>query len=202
MSFRCVLASGNAGKLKEMNSLLDGLGWTVESQSALGVESPPETGLTFVENALIKARHASDVTGLPAIADDSGIEVDVLDGAPGIYSARYAGEDASDEANLQKLLDTLADYPESSWSARFQCVVVMMRHALDPTPIICPGTWEGQVVPVPRGANGFGYDPIFLDPTSGHTAAELDSERKNRISHRAKALLALRARLGHPVDEA
>ena len=188
---RCVLATGNEGKLLEMQTLLGD--WPVEivSQSALGVESPPETGLTFVENALLKARHAAEKTQLPAVADDSGIEVDVLDGAPGIRSARYAGEEATDAENLALLLERMHGVPAEARTARFQCVIVALRHAFDPTPLIFSGTWEGRVLHAARGTNGFGYDPVFGIAESGRSAAELDSATKNRLSHRAQALLKL-----------
>ena len=182
-----------------MNALLAQLGWEVLAQGDLGVESPPETGLTFVENALIKARNAAEVTGLPAIADDSGIEVDVLDGQPGIYSARYAGEGASDEANLRKLVEALRDIPAERRTARYQCVVTMMRHPRDPTPLIASAAWEGVVIDTPRGQNGFGYDPIFFLPNEGLTAAELAPDVKNRVSHRGRALEALKGAIARLV---
>lgn len=186
-----VLASNNQGKVREFNQLLAELALTVVPQAQYEVSEIPETGLTFVENAIIKARHAADVTGLPAIADDSGLEVDALQGAPGIYSARFAGEDASDEQNLQQLLNQLQDVPDEQRTARFQCVLVFMRHARDPTPIICQGTWEGHILTAPKGGNGFGYDPVFFVDSESCSAAELDAERKNSLSHRGQALKLL-----------
>ena len=192
---RIVLASNNPGKVREFSQLLAGLHCAVLPQSALGVPEAEETGLTFVENAILKARNAAQHTGLPAIADDSGLEADALNGAPGIYSARYAGGGASDDANLQKLLADIKDVGESARSARFQCVLVYMRHALDPTPIICQGTWEGRLLRAPRGAQGFGYDPIFYVPTHHCASAELPPEVKNQLSHRGQALRKLLAAL-------
>ncbi len=190
-----VAATGNAGKLAELRRLLAGTGWEVLSQSDLGVEPAPEDGLTFVENALAKARHAAERTGRPALADDSGLEVDALDGAPGVHSARYAGPGAPDGANNEKLLRALAGTPEGARGARFQCVVVFLRHPRDPVPLIAQGTWEGRVLAAPRGERGFGYDPLFLDLASGRTAAELPPERKDAASHRGQALRALLAAL-------
>ena len=192
---RIVLASNNPGKVREFGQLLADLHRTVLPQAALGVPEAEETGLSFVENALLKARNAARHAGLPAIADDSGLEVDALKDAPGIYSARYAGRGASDEANLQKLLADMKDVAESARSARFQCVLVYLRHALDPTPIICQGTWEGRLLHAPRGAHGFGYDPIFYVPTHHCTSAELPPEIKNQLSHRGQALRKLLAAL-------
>jgi XTP/dITP diphosphohydrolase len=192
---RIVLASNNPGKVREFAQLLAGLQRSVLPQSAFNVPEVEETGLTFVENAILKARNAAQHAGLPAIADDSGLEVDALNGAPGIYSARYAGSGASDEANLQKLLADIKDVVETERSARFQCVLVYMRHALDPTPIICQGTWEGRLLHAARGANGFGYDPIFYVPTHRCTSAELPPEVKNQLSHRGQALRKLLAEL-------
>lgn len=188
---RIVLASGNRGKVREFNELLAGLDLEVVPQSEFNVPEAEETGLSFVENAILKARNAAQHAGLPAIADDSGLEVDALKGAPGIYSARYAGPGASDQQNLEKLLAALADVPDAGRTARFQCVIVFLRHALDPTPIICQGTWEGSILREPRGANGFGYDPVFHVPTHGCSAAELPAEVKNRLSHRGQALAKL-----------
>ena len=193
MSRALVAATGNRGKLAEIERLLDGLGWEVVAQSELGVEPPPEDGLTFVENAIIKARHASERTGRPALADDSGLVVDALGGAPGIRSARYAGPGGGDAANNEKLLRALAGAPEGERSARFECAVVWMRDPRDPVPLIARGTWAGRVIEAPRGANGFGYDPLFLDPATGRTAAELPPERKDALGHRGRALRALRA---------
>ncbi|MBI2778391.1 MAG: RdgB/HAM1 family non-canonical purine NTP pyrophosphatase [Gammaproteobacteria bacterium] len=188
---RIVLASNNAGKAREISEMLAGHYIEVLPQSAFGVPEIEETGLTFVENAILKARNAAQHTGLPAIADDSGLEVDALNGAPGIYSARYAGPGADDRANLEKLLADLADVPEPQRSARFQCFMVYMRHALDPTPIICQGTWEGSILFTPRGTHGFGYDPVFLVPRRNCSGAELAPEVKNRLSHRGQALRQL-----------
>jgi len=197
MSKTVVLASSNPGKLREINQMLSGLKLIVVPQSDYNVPDAEETGLSFVENALLKARNATRHTGLPAIADDSGIEVDYLDGAPGIYSARYAGPDASDEQNLQKLLVNLEGIPESQRTARFQCLMVYLRHEFDPTPVICQGTWEGRILLEPRGENGFGYDPVFFVPTHKCSSAELPAEVKNKLSHRGQALKALVSSLGH-----
>ena len=195
MSRTLVAATGNRGKLEEIERLLNGFGWEVAAQSAFGVEPPPEDGLTFVENAILKARHAAERTGRPALADDSGLVVDALGGAPGIHSARYAGPGGGDAANNEKLLRALAGRPEGERAARFECAVVWMRHPRDPVPLIARGTWAGRVLEAPRGANGFGYDPLFLDPATGCTAAELPPERKDALSHRGQALRALRAML-------
>jgi len=193
-----VLASNNKGKLREFGQLLAKLDIQVLPQAEFGVAEADETGLSFVENAILKARNASQHTGLPAIADDSGIEVDALKGAPGIYSARYAGPGASDQENVQKLLDELNKLGEVPRTARFQCLLVYLRHALDPTPLICQGTWEGVIVDSPQGDNGFGYDPIFYVLSDKCTAAQLPAERKNTISHRGQALACLLERLsGH-----
>lgn len=188
---KVILATGNKKKVEELNALLADLDYAVVPQSEFNVESVPETGTTFVENAIIKARHAARVTGLPAIADDSGIEVDALLGRPGVYSARYAGEDASDEDNLEKLLEDMNGVPAVLRSARYWCVLVYMRHADDPTPIICQASWEGSLATEPTGENGFGYDPIFNVPDLDCTAAELDPATKNSLSHRGKALAQL-----------
>ncbi|MBZ0071842.1 MAG: RdgB/HAM1 family non-canonical purine NTP pyrophosphatase [Gammaproteobacteria bacterium] len=190
-----VLASSNPGKVREFNELLADHHIEVVPQSQFGVPDAEETGLSFVENAILKARNAARHTGLPAIADDSGIEVDALAGAPGIYSARYAGSGASDQANLEKLLTALEGVPEAGRSARFQCLMVYLRHADDPTPLICQGTWEGRILSVPRGSNGFGYDPVFFVPTHGCSAAELEPAVKNALSHRGQALRQLVAAL-------
>ena len=197
MTKQVVLASSNRGKVREINQMLAGLHLSVVPQSDFKVMDADETGLTFVENALLKARNATRHTGLPAIADDSGIEVDYLNGAPGIYSARYAGKSASDEQNLRKLLDDLVGIPEEERTARFQCLMVYLRHEFDPTPIICQGTWEGRILLESRGANGFGYDPIFFVPTHNCSSAELPPEVKNKLSHRGQALRLLVAALGH-----
>ena len=180
-----VLASGNAGKLRELANVLAPLDVILKPQAQFNVPDVEETGFSFVENAIIKARAAAQHTGLPAIADDSGIEVDHLNGAPGIYSARYSG--AGDEANNVLLLQELGEIPEEQRSARFQCVLVYMRHALDPVPLICQGSWEGFILSKPRGENGFGYDPLFYLPDYQCSSAQLAPGIKNRISHRAKA---------------
>ncbi|MES9860176.1 MAG: RdgB/HAM1 family non-canonical purine NTP pyrophosphatase [Candidatus Thiodiazotropha sp. LLP2] len=186
-----VLASNNAGKVREINQLLSSEKITVVPQKDFNIPDAIEDGLSFVENAIKKARHASSLSGLPAIADDSGIEVDALNGAPGIYSARFAGPGASDEKNLNKLLDHLKETPEEKRTARFQCLLVFMRHSEDPTPIICQGTWEGRILFEPQGENGFGYDPIFFVPTHDCSSAQLDSDTKNSLSHRGQALKLL-----------
>lgn len=191
-----VLATSNPGKVREINKLLEPHQLQVVPQSEYDVPEAEETGLTFVENAILKARNAAAHTGLPAIGDDSGIEVDALHGAPGIYSARYAGKDASDRANVDKLLEALDGIPELARTARFQCVIVYLRHPADPTPIICLGTWEGRILDQPRGESGFGYDPIFYVPTHQCSAAELPAETKNRLSHRGQALIKLIQALG------
>lgn len=187
-----VLASNNAGKVRELVELLADAQIRVVPQGDLGVPEAEETGLTFTENAILKARNAAQHSGLPAIADDSGLEVDALHGAPGIYSARYAGPGAGDAENVAKLLHALESVPEAQRSARFQCVIVYMRHAADPTPLICQGTWEGLVLPAPQGENGFGYDPVFYVPAEGRSAAELEPAVKNGLSHRGQALRQLR----------
>ena len=188
-----ILASSNQGKVREINQLLAGLDLHVQPQTDHGVPDIEETGLTFVENAILKARNAAQHTGLPAIADDSGIEVDALNGAPGIYSARYAGIGASDQANLEKLLTELGDLPEEKRTARFQCLMVYMRHASDPTPLICQGSWEGRILFKPQGENGFGYDPVFYVPSHDCSSAELPADIKNSLSHRGQALRNLLA---------
>ncbi len=193
MTQKIVLASGNAGKLREFQQLLAGCGFDVVPQSAYQVDNAEETGLTFVENAIIKARHACHHTGLPAIADDSGLEVDALNGRPGIYSARYAGSGASDGDNNAKLLQELHAVPEAQRTARYHCVLAFMRHAEDPTPLLCHGSWEGRILTAARGQGGFGYDPLFFVPTHGCAAAELDKDEKNRISHRGMAMADLLA---------
>ncbi|MGB3611597.1 MAG: XTP/dITP diphosphatase [Cellvibrio sp.] len=195
MNQKIVLASGNAGKLREFQQLLAGCGFEVLPQSAFNLSNADETGLTFVENAILKARHACAHTGLPAIADDSGLEVDALNGRPGIYSARYAGVDASDAENNAKLVQELSGVEAAQRTARYHCVLAFMRHAEDPTPVLCHGSWEGSILTEPRGTGGFGYDPLFFVPTHQCTAAELDKAEKNRISHRGKAMAELLARL-------
>jgi XTP/dITP diphosphohydrolase len=188
---KVVLASGNRGKVREINQILAGLDFEVVPQTEFDVPEIEETGLTFVENAILKARNAAQHTGLPAIADDSGLEVDALRGAPGIYSARYAGVGAGDEANLKKLLEELKAVPGAERTARFQCLMVFMEHGMDPTPIICQGSWEGRITEAPAGENGFGYDPVFYVPSHDCTAAQLSAEEKNRLSHRGQALQLL-----------
>ena len=195
-----VLASGNQKKLDEMRAILEPLALKVVPQSDFQVPEAEETGLTFVENAILKARNAAAHTGLPAIADDSGLEVDALNGAPGIYSARFSGADASDAKNNALLIDMLGDLPDAPRSARYQAVLVLMRHADDPTPLICQGTWEGEILLAPRGNGGFGYDPHFLIPELGVTAAEMEPAEKNRISHRGRALKALMDALREPPE--
>jgi len=199
---RIVLASNNAGKVREFGQLLAESHIQVIPQNQFGVAEADETGLSFVENAILKARNAAAHSGLAAIADDSGLEVDALDGAPGIYSARFAGVGAGDAANLAKLLADIEGVEETRRTARFQCLMVYMRHAADPTPVICQGTWEGRILFEPRGANGFGYDPVFLVPHLGRSAAELDSDTKNALSHRGQALRRLVAYLqGGPLRD-
>jgi XTP/dITP diphosphohydrolase len=190
---RLVLASGNAGKLREFRRLLSPLGLDVIAQSALGIADADEPHVTFVENALAKARHASAHAKLPALADDSGICVRALAGAPGVQSARYAGEPRSDARNNEKLIAALSGVADRR--AHYACVLALLRHAHDPEPILAEGAWHGTIVDAPRGTGGFGYDPHFLDAATGHTAAELPLERKNELSHRGKAIRALLARL-------
>lgn len=194
MITKIVLASGNKGKLAEMQRLLAGLGVEIVAQSALAVPEVPEDGLSFVENSLIKARHAARHTGLPAIADDSGIVVDALEGAPGIFSARYAGEHASDAENVDKLLADLGE--TSSRAARFYCALTFVRHQSDPTPLIATAAWEGVVATAKCGDGGFGYDPIFEVDSSGKTAAELTKDEKSAVSHRGQATKLLLTQLG------
>jgi len=191
MSREIVLASNNPGKVREIAQLLATLDLSVLPQSQFDVPDVEETGLTFVENAILKARNAAQKTGLAAIADDSGLEVDALNGAPGIHSSRYAGVDSSDQANLDKLLQALTDVPQDDRSARFQCLMVYLAHEHDPTPLICQGTWEGRILFEPRGDNGFGYDPVFFVPTHNCSSAELPPEIKNELSHRGQALRKL-----------
>jgi len=188
---KAVLASSNAGKLRELGSILAPLGYELVPQSSFGIETPPETGITFIENAVLKARYAAGMTGLSAIADDSGIEVDALGGRPGVYSARYAGEQADDAANVQKMLAELADVPDQSRTARYQCVIAFVRSGEDPFPLIARGSWEGTILAQPRGTGGFGYDPIFLPAGLQVSAAELSPDEKNARSHRGEALRAL-----------
>jgi len=195
MSTKVVLASGNAGKLREFTQMLKPVGIQLLPQAELKINEVPETGLTFVENALIKARNACEHSGLPAIADDSGLEVDALFGAPGIYSARFGGEAATDDDNNKKLLSELTDTPVSERTARYRACLVFMRHADDPVPIIAEGHWDGLIVDAARGEHGFGYDPHFWIDSHDCTAAELDPQIKNQISHRALALHTLIKRL-------
>jgi XTP/dITP diphosphohydrolase len=197
---RFVVASSNQGKLREINHLLADLSIEGVPQTEFDVTDAEETGLTFVENAILKARNAAQYTGLPALADDSGIEVDFLRGEPGIHSARYAGKGASDQDNLNKLLDALKDVPDEKRTARFQCLMVFMRHEKDPTPIICQGTWEGRILHEPRGENGFGYDPVFYVPTHECSSAELEPTLKNQLSHRGQALQKLLSALSHLME--
>lgn len=187
---RFVLASGNAGKLREFKELLAHSGLILARQSDFGIEPPPETGSTFLENALIKARNAARITGLPAIADDSGIEVDALGGAPGVYSARFAGEDATDEENLAKLLNALAGLPDEKRTARYRCVIVCVSSADDSQPLVGIGTWEGRIIDTRRGSNGFGYDPAFVPARDTRTVAEMPQDEKNLKSHRGQAMRA------------
>ncbi len=198
---KIVLASGNKGKLREFQDLLGGCGFEVVPQSEFFSENAEETGLTFVENAILKARYACAKTGLPALADDSGIEVDALNGRPGIYSARYAGDGANDEKNNQKLLLELNDVPAVQRTARYHAVLAFMRHAEDPTPILCHGVWEGVILSEPRGLGGFGYDPLFFVPTHNCASAELSKDEKNRISHRGKAMQELLQKLSALVSK-
>ncbi|MGH8084352.1 MAG: RdgB/HAM1 family non-canonical purine NTP pyrophosphatase [Lysobacter sp.] len=191
---RIVVASGNAGKLAEFNRLLGEAGIEFVAQGELGVVDIEETGLTFVENALLKARHAARVTGLPALADDSGLCVDALDGAPGLYSARYAGEPSDAARNIDKLLQALDGVPEAQRGAHFHCSLVLLRHGEDPRPLIAQGEWHGRILTARRGGGGFGYDPLFLDMDTDKTAAELEPAIKNRVSHRGQALTILRER--------
>ena len=188
---RIVLATGNPGKIREFRELLAPLQMDVASQSEFTHASAAETGLSFIENAILKARFASQASGLPAIADDSGLEVDGLHGEPGIYSARYAGEQASDEENLQKLLDAARKLDPAARTARYQCALAFMRWESDPSPLICQASWEGRIVLERRGNGGFGYDPIFEVAGDSRTAAELSSAEKHRVSHRGKALQAM-----------
>ncbi len=195
MSREIVLASNNPGKVREIAQLLATLDLSVLPQSQFDVPDVEETGLTFVENAILKARNAARKTGLATIADDSGLEVDALNGAPGIHSSRYAGVGSSDQANLDKLLQALTDVPQGDRRARFQCLMVYLAHEHDPTPLICQGTWEGRILFEPRGDNGFGYDPVFFVPTHNCSSAELPPEIKNELSHRGQALRMLVATL-------
>lgn len=192
---KIVIATGNAGKLREIRQMLEGSGITVLPQSDFSVPDADETGLSFIENAILKARHAAKLTGLPALADDSGLEVDALGGEPGIYSARYAGAGAGDAANNAKLVAALKALPPQKFTARFQCVMAFVRHASDPVPLIAQGSWDGEMVLEPRGENGFGYDPLFWVPEKGCCSAELSKDEKNALSHRGKALQQMVAML-------
>jgi XTP/dITP diphosphohydrolase len=197
-----VLASGNEGKLGEIRQVLSAKAIEIRPQSDWDAPEVDETGLTFVENAILKARSAAAISGLPAIADDSGLEVEALDGAPGVRSARFAGDDSDDEANNRLLLESLQHMGKEGRRARFRCVMVCLRHPEDPAPIICEATWEGRIARTPRGDNGFGYDPLFIPDGHSRTAAELPSKEKNRLSHRGKALARLATILiGDPVGE-
>lgn len=191
MKKKWVLATGNKGKVKEMSELLNSFSIEVLPQSQFEVSIVAETGTTFVENAIIKARHAAKVTGLPAIADDSGLEVDFLSGQPGIHSARFAGQNATDQENIELLLNKLEGIGTGNRSARFQCVLVYLRHQFDPTPIICQGTWQGSITESLQGENGFGYDPVFWVESEQSTSAQLSKERKAELSHRGQALAKL-----------
>jgi XTP/dITP diphosphohydrolase len=188
---KAVLASSNAGKLRELAAILAPLGYELIAQSSLGIDTPPETGTTFTENALLKARHAARLSGMPALADDSGIEVDALGGRPGVYSARYAGEHATDETNLRKILEALQTVPPGQRAARYRCVIAFVSTADDPAPLIARGTWEGRILTQPRGTGGFGYDPIFQPAGLDASAAELSAAEKNARSHRGEALRVL-----------
>ena len=190
-----VLASHNAGKLGELRKLLADLPWRLRSAADFELDQPEEIASTFVENALIKARHVASATGLPALADDSGLVVDALGGAPGVLSARYAGVGANDASNIQRLLAATESLQGAARACRFICVIVLLRSADDPVPLIAQGVWQGRLLRVPRGVGGFGYDPVFLDAASGRSAAELSPEQKNAASHRGQALRLLRARL-------
>jgi len=192
---RLVLASSNRGKLEELRPLLADTGLELLAQSDLGVVDAVEDGLSFVENALIKARHACRVTGLPALADDSGLVVDALGGAPGLDSAHYAGRHGDSLGNIARLLHELEGVPDEARGARFHCCLVLLRHATDPQPIIAEGSWEGRILRAPQGTGGHGYDPVFFDPVLGASAADLSILAKNRASHRGQALAVLRARL-------
>lgn len=192
---KVVLASNNPGKLRELDAVLRPMGWELVAQGDLGVSEAEETGTTFEANALLKARHAAACTGLAALADDSGIEVDALDGRPGVYSARYAGPQCDDEANNRLLLQELEGVPEEQRGARYQCVIALVRTAEDPDPLFARGAWEGRILEAPQGHNGFGYDPLFYVPTHGCASAELEPDVKNSLSHRGAALRALVERL-------
>ncbi|WP_375321760.1 XTP/dITP diphosphatase [Aliivibrio logei] len=192
---KIVLATGNQGKVREMADVLSDFGFNVVAQSEFNVSDVAETGTTFIENAIIKARHAAKETGLPAIADDSGLEVDALNGAPGVYSARYSGEGVTDQKNIDKMLAAMEGVPTEKRTARFHCVLVLMKHENDPTPLICHGSWEGHITTEQQGENGFGYDPIFWVSEDNCSSAELEPARKKQLSHRGQALKKLFAAL-------
>ena len=192
---KIVLATGNQGKVREMADVLSDFGFNVVAQSEFNVSDVAETGTTFIENAIIKARHAAKETGLPAIADDSGLEVDALNGAPGVYSARYSGEGTTDQKNIDKMLTAMEGIPAEKRTARFHCVLVLMKHENDPTPLICHGSWEGHITTEQQGENGFGYDPIFWVSEDNCSSAELEPARKKQLSHRGQALKKLFAAL-------
>lgn len=194
---KIVLATGNPGKVAELAAMLAPWGCEILPQTSLGVTDADETGLTFIENAILKARHAASITGLPAIADDSGLAVDALGGAPGIYSARFAGANASDANNVQLLLEKMAEVPAGNRQAQFHCVLVYLRHAADPTPLVSHGIWSGEIAFAAKGQHGFGYDPIFWLPELGLMSAELEKAEKSRISHRGKALALLQQQWQH-----
>jgi XTP/dITP diphosphohydrolase len=189
---RLVLASGNPGKLAEMRDLLGDIGVELVAHGELGIQDVEETGTTFLENAILKARHACRESGLPALGEDSGLCVDALGGAPGLYSARYAGSPSNAQANVARLLDAMRETPTEARTAHFYCALVLMRHAEDPMPLLCEGVWEGRILEAPRGHGGFGYDPVFYDPLVGLSAAEMDLGSKHRVSHRGQALMKLR----------
>lgn len=197
---KLILASHNTGKLAEFQQLLGGHGIQVVPQAALGIPDIEETGLSFAENALLKARHASQLGGMPALADDSGLCVDALGGAPGLYSARYAGSDGDAQANILKLLDALEQIPEDHRQAHFHCTLALLRHPADPAPLLCEGRWHGRILHEPRGEDGFGYDPVFFDDARGCSAAELSREEKAAVSHRGQAIRQLLTMLArHPL---
>jgi XTP/dITP diphosphohydrolase len=198
---KMVIASGNAGKIRELNARLAELKVVLIPQGELGVSDIEETGLSFIENAILKARHASSVTGLPALADDSGLVVDALQGAPGIHTARYAGPHANNVDNIRKLLTALRDVPENQRGAEFHCVLAFVSHAKDPAPLVCEGKWQGRILTSPTGQDGFGYDPIFYVPSEKKSAAELSIAIKNKISHRGIALQSLIAQLPDKLHE-
>jgi XTP/dITP diphosphohydrolase len=190
---RLVIASGNPGKLAEFREMLDDPALEWVAQNALGIADPDETGTTFIENAIIKARNAARISGLPALADDSGLIVDALGGAPGLHSAHYGGVHGDAQRNIARLLGELEGFPAERRTARFHSVIVLLRGAHDPAPLIAEGSWEGRILEAPRGTGGFGYDPVFFSPEHGCSAAELEAAVKNRVSHRGRAMAVLRA---------